>query len=154
MNRPAFRPWFVMALIFLLGIATGSLLTIGLGPRFMTPPGAQEMKNRWMMHLIHRLNLTADQQAKIQPIIADAETQIQSTHRDDVSRISGIIQAANNNISKVLTSDQQEELKKLESERERTFSGHMRGPGMHRPDGGNHHPPPDLPPPATSTNIP
>ena len=148
MNHFAFRPWFVMALIFLLGIATGSLLTIGFGPHFMKPPGAQEMKNRWMMHLTRKLNLTPEQQAKIQPIITDAEAQIQSTHRDDVSRISGIIQTATNSISKVLTPEQQEELKQLESERERTFSGHMRGPGMHHPDGGGNHPsppPPNMP---------
>ena len=135
------RPWFVMVLIFLVGIATGSLLTIGLGPVLMHPPGAQEVRNRWMMHLVHHLQLTTDQQTKIQPILNDAEQQIQTAHRDDVSRISGIIEAANSKISPLLNPDQQAELKKMEDERKRMFSGHGHGPGMHH---GDH---PDPPPP-------
>jgi len=124
------------------------LLTIGVGPLVMKPPGAQEMRNRWMMHLVHHLQLTADQQTKIQPILNDAEQQIQSVHRDDVTRISAIMQAANGKISVLLNPDQQAELKKMEADRERMFSGHLHGGGMHRPDDSDHPggPPPGGPP--------
>ena len=146
MKRFASRPWLVMTLIFLLGIGSGILLTIGLGPRFMGPPGPQEMRNRWMMHLTHRLNLTEDQQAKIQPIVTDAETQIQAVHHEDVTRISGILRAASGKISALLNPDQQAELTKMEADRERLFLGRMRGSVPHDmgpggPEGPGHGPP-------------
>jgi len=138
-----------MALIFLLGAITGSLLTIGLGPRFAPgPPGPQEMGNHWLMHLAHRLNLTDDQQGKIRPIVMDAETQIVSKHHEDVDAISKIMADANAKIAQVLNPDQQAQLKQMESERERMFHHHGHGPG---PDGDFHHPgpgdhPPEPPP--------
>lgn len=147
MNRIVSRPWLIMALIFVLGIGTGVLLTIGLGPRFTRPMGEQEMRNRWMMHLSHRLNLTPDQQSKIRPILDEAEAQILSVHHEDVSRVSGILQAANSKISALLNPDQRAQLAQMEQEREKMFSGRMHGgremapPGEH-PDG----PPPPPPP--------
>jgi len=146
------RPWIIMALIFLLGAITGSLLTIGFGSHFAPAPlGPQEMRNHWMHHLTNRLHLTDDQQAKIQPIIAEAETQIQSVHRDDVAKISGFMQQADENIKKVLNPDQLAEMEKMESERQRMFNGHMhgRGPG---PDGDFRHPGPDDNPPGPSAD--
>jgi hypothetical protein len=148
MKNLVFRPWFVMTLIFLLGTATGALLTIGLGHRIGPPPGAQEIQNRWMTRLTHRLHLTDDQQAKIQPIVTDAGLQIQSARRENIGRISGIMEAADKSISAMLDPAQQEELKKMERDREQFFSGRMHG--MHRlgPGGGGNEPPSGTPPPA------
>jgi Spy/CpxP family protein refolding chaperone len=152
------RPWIILALIFLLGAATGSLLTIGFGSRFAPgPPGLQEMSNHWMMHLTYRLHLTDDQQGKIRPILTDAEMQIGSAHREDIDRISKIMEKANARIADVLQPDQRVELKKMEQEREQMFSRHMHGHGhpgghdFHGP-GQDDHPPgpppgaPDAPP--------
>ena len=135
MTFRAVRPWLIMALIFILGGVTGSLLTIGLGPHFTQgPPGAQEMRNRWMTHLSWRLHLTDEQKAKIEPIVWDAEKRIEDAHREDVGRISGIMQAANASIKPILNPDQQAELEKMESERERMFSGpHARAGAWVRP---------------------
>jgi Spy/CpxP family protein refolding chaperone len=151
------RPWIIMALIFLLGAITGSLLTIGFGSRFApAPPGPQEMGNHWMMHLTHRLNLTDDQQGKIRPIVMDAETQIVLKHHEDVEAISKIMADANAKIAQVLNPDQQAQLKQMESERERMFHHHGHGAGpdgdFHRPGPDDHPPgpPPDQAPPADS----
>ena len=132
MSFQKLKPWLVMGLIFVVGMVTGASLMIGMGPHFRHPPGEREMKNHWMMMLVHRLNLTDDQQAKIQPILTDAENQIHSVHGEEIGRISKIMETANSQISSLLTPDQQTEMKKLESEREKMFSGHMggrRGPG-------------------------
>ena len=67
-----FKPWLVLAIIFIVGVVTGSALTIGLAPHFKHPPAPPQMKRHWMEYLTQRLDLTADQQAKIQPIVADA----------------------------------------------------------------------------------
>ena len=142
MSPRAVRPWIILALIFLLGAATGSLLTIGFGPHFVPPP-AREMGDRWMLHLTRRLNLTDDQQAKIQPIITKAAGEIQSIQRDDLGHISSIMKEANAGIAPLLNPDQQAELQKMEQERERMFLHHQHG---HGPDDFHHSGPDDRPP--------
>jgi Spy/CpxP family protein refolding chaperone len=159
------KPWLVLTVIFIVGIVTGSALTFSLASHFMRPPGEQQMKRHWMAHLTEQLNLTADQQAKIEPIVADATTRIQSMHHDEVERDSQIFKSANDQISALLTPEQKVELQKMESEREKMFSGHMRphgslhnGPGdMHYhngPDNGVTPPPPPAPGAQTNTVAP
>lgn len=146
MKMLVLRPWLVMTLIFLLGIGSGVLLTLGLAPHFFGPPGAKEMQDRWMMHLTHRLNLTPDQQTKIQPIIASASSRIQAVHQSDKGTISGIMAEATSQISALLQPDQREELKKMERNRERMFMDRNHGGHGMGPDSG--HRGPDGPPPA------
>jgi Spy/CpxP family protein refolding chaperone len=128
-------------------------LTIGLGPHFRHPPsepgppGAAQIGRNWMAHLTERLNLTADQQTKIEPILADAAAKIQALHRTEVEQGSQIFKSANSQISALLTPAQQVELQKMETEREKMFMGHMRhheGPGDGKPP----------PPPGAQTNAP
>jgi Spy/CpxP family protein refolding chaperone len=154
------KPWLVLAVIFVAGILTGAALTIGLGAHFMHPPGPRDMNRFWMAKLTRDLNLTPDQQSKIEPILADAATKIQSLHRDEVVRGSQIFKAANDQIAALLTPEQKVELQKIESDREKRFSEHLRpwgppheGPDEMRPPG-----PPDgmMPPPTapdTQTNA-
>ena len=120
------KPWLLLGAIFIVGVVTGSALTVGLGPHFMHSPGPRDMKKHWMTHLTQELNLTADQQAKIQPILTDAETKIQALHRDEMEHGAQIFKAVHDQISALLTPDQQVELLKVESEREKKFSDHMR----------------------------
>jgi Spy/CpxP family protein refolding chaperone len=155
-----FKSWLLLAVIFIVGVVTGAALTIGLGAHFRHPPGEQQMGRLWMTQLVQRLNLTADQQAKIEPILADAKTKIKSLHRDEVERGSQIFKAAHDQIAALLTPDQNVELQKMEAEREKMFSGHMRpwGPlpgGMHHHDGPDDGPmpPPPPPPPDGQTNA-
>src|SRR5271170_4480282 len=123
---PKVKSWLLLSVIFVVGVVTGSALTMGLAPHFMHHGAPPDIKNHWMMLLTQRLTLTADQQAKIQPILSEAENNIQSLHRDEVERGSQIIHDANDKIAAVLTPDQKVELQKLESEREKMFNGHMR----------------------------
>jgi Spy/CpxP family protein refolding chaperone len=154
-----FKSWLLLGVIFIVGILTGSALTFGLASHFMHPPGAQQMNRLWMMNLVQRLDLTTDQQAKIRPILTDAKIKIQSLHRDEVERGSQIFKAAHDQISALLTPEQKVELQKMESEREKMFSDHMRswGPSREGPGGMHHHGGPDdggmPPPPDAATNA-
>ena len=152
------KPGLVLGIIFLVGAVTGSALTIGLRSHFLPPPGEAQMKLHLMAHLTKRLNLTADQQAKIQPILADAATRIQAVQWDYLERGSQIFKSVNDQIAPYLTPEQKVELQKMESDREKKFSEHMRpwgdprgGPGGMRhhggPEGDMMSPPPPLPPP-------
>jgi Spy/CpxP family protein refolding chaperone len=144
------KPWLVLAVIFLAGILTGVGLTIGLGAHFKHAPEPRE-KMHLFDFLNHRLNLTADQQAKVQPITVDAETKLHALHHEELERGSQIFKAMDDQISVLLTPAQQAELQKVESDRQKMFSGHMHpwgapgGPSHHEGPGGN--PPPGSSPP-------
>src|ERR1700733_12887240 len=101
------KPWLFLALIFVAGIMTGVALTVGLGSHFRSESGPQQMKSHWMLHLTHQLNLTNDQQAKIDPILTDAENKIQAARKENMDTVSDIIQKTNAQIATILTPDQQ-----------------------------------------------
>lgn len=133
------KSWLLLTVIFVVGIVTGAALTVGLASHFLHPgPGMQQMKELWMMHLNTQLNLTADQQAKIQPLLNEAGNQIQALHREEVGRSFQIIKTTDEKISAFLTPEQKVALQKMESEREQMFIGRMRGwgPGPHGGPGG------------------
>ena len=96
------KPWLLLAVIFVVGVVTGSALTIGLGPRFMHAPGAQQMKRAWMAHLTQRLSLSEDQQTKIRPMIADADVKIHALHHDEIVRVSQIFKETDDQIAATL----------------------------------------------------
>lgn len=138
------KPWLVLSLIFLVGMVAGGALTLALGPILHGPPGEAEMRHNWMSHLTHRLNLTPDQQAKIQPILTNAANQIQAMHREEVGRISQILERTNAEIAPLLTPEQQNQLlgmqREMEKDRDRMIPGRMHpwgpphgGPGGMRP---------------------
>jgi Spy/CpxP family protein refolding chaperone len=144
---PKLKPWLFLSMIFVAGILTGSALTIVYSAHFLKPPGAQQMKSRWMALLTQRLNLTPDQQAKIAPILTDSDNQIQAARRDNMQTVSQIIEKTNSQIAAILTPDQQAALAKMSKEmmdrnRDR-FPGHMhQWGGPHGGSGGPGGPPP------------
>jgi len=147
----ALKPWLIMALIFGVGMVAGGSLVIAFHPGApLNPPGEQQIRAHWMMHLTHRLHLTPDQEAKIEPIIADAVNHIQAQHDEEVGKFGQIMDAANEKIALILTPDQQAMLKKMMSERPHEFPGRPHpwegpgpGPGAGFPHDGQ---PPGAPP--------
>ena len=155
MTLPSLKPWLVLAVIFLAGIVTGSALTMAWSSHFLKPPGAQQMKNRWLAHLTERLKLSPDQQAKIEPLLTDADNQIQSFHHEEMEHMAQIMEKTNSQIAAILTPDQQVELQKMmkefqaSHERDKMFPGHMKpkDPTHDGSDGGDKPPPPGQPGP-------
>jgi hypothetical protein len=113
-----------MGLIFVAGMVSGAALAISFRSAFTHPPGIQQLRNHWLTHL------TA------------AGNQIQALHHEEIGRISQIMATANQQISPLLTPDQQAELKTMESERQHTFSGHGHPWGEPHGDGGPEGAPP------------
>jgi hypothetical protein len=130
-------PWLALGLIFAVGMVTGAALTIGFGIITSHPPSETQIRAHWQGRLNERLNLTPDQQAQVGPILADAAKQIQTLHEDEVGRLAQIMQATNAKIIPLLTTAQKIELRKMERERQRYFSGQMPGWGM-QPHGPQH----------------
>ena len=160
------KSWLFLAVIFVAGIVTGSALTLWLAPRFMHHPGPSQLKQVWLAHLTRQLNLTPDQQAKIDSILTEADRNIQRARREEADNIAQIIEDTNKQIEPILTPAQQAELQKMqkdmERDRDRMFPGHKQrnwGPGgMGMPHGGpgdgmTPPPPAPPPPPSGSTNA-
>jgi Spy/CpxP family protein refolding chaperone len=135
---PKLKSWLLLGGIFVIGLVTGSALTIGLGPPFLHPPMDRDMKKHWLAHLTDKLALTANQQAKVEPILADAAEKLHGLARDEKQRGAQIFKSADDQIAALLTPDQQAKLQKMEEEREKMFGGHMHpfghgGPGDRMP---------------------
>jgi Spy/CpxP family protein refolding chaperone len=153
------KSWLVLVLIFIAGAVSGAALSLVLAPHFlhprMRPHDPARIKQDMMDGLTRELQLTPDQQGKIQPIIGDAARQMHDVHQDEVQRISQIFKLTNDQIAPLLTADQKAKLDKLEAEGGASpFFGHPPRP-WGEPDsrgGGNNGPPegdpgPGQPPP-------
>jgi Spy/CpxP family protein refolding chaperone len=166
------KPWLILAVIFIAGGFTGAALTMVLSGPFMHPPGMMppppDMQQRWLQHLSRQLNLTADQQAKIGPILQDTAAKMQKIHDEEFDKIRPILKASDDQIAAILTPGQQAALKQMIADREKAFEHRGRpwggphdGPGgMHfhdgEPGGGPYpggpmdQPPGNPPPPPTN----
>jgi Spy/CpxP family protein refolding chaperone len=71
-----------------------------------------------MEHLAKSLNLTPDQQSKVQPLIDQAKPQIIAIHKDAMQKTQGIIDSTMSQIRPILTPDQQKKLDALQKARQ------------------------------------
>lgn len=136
MKNGSWKAWLILSVIFALGVATGIGLTLILRPEpaLAGAPPPRETRAQVMQRLTRDLDLTPDQQAKIQPIIEASDAEI----RENVAHISRIVETTMEKIGPLLTPEQQAKLAQLRKDHERRFSDRLRmrafGPG-HRPRG-------------------
>src|SRR5713101_8563808 len=71
-----------------------------------------------MGHLTKSLNLTADQQAKVQPLIDQARPQIVAIHKDAMEKTHAIMDKTMSQIRPILTPDQQKKFDALQKARQ------------------------------------
>jgi Spy/CpxP family protein refolding chaperone len=76
-----------------------------------------------LQQLTAGLNLTPDQQAKVQPIIDQAEPKIAEIHREATQKMRAVMASAASQIRPLLTPEQQKKL----DENQRPRQGRMRG---------------------------
>ena len=71
-----------------------------------------------MGHLTKALNLTADQQAKVQPLIDQARPQIIAIHKDAMEKTHALMDKTMSQIRPILTPDQQKKFDALQKARQ------------------------------------
>jgi Spy/CpxP family protein refolding chaperone len=71
-----------------------------------------------LAHLTKSLNLTPDQQSKVQPLIDQARPQIIAIHKDAMEKTHAIIDKTMSQIRPVLTPDQQKKFDALQKARQ------------------------------------
>jgi periplasmic protein CpxP/Spy len=144
------RPWFavaVLACLLSLGLATGN----AFAQDQPAPPADQSgqsmgghMGGRQMpsvddqiKHLTKKLNLTADQQTKLKPILEDQRTQMEKIHSDSslsredrMSKMQSLRESSDTQIKSLLTDDQQKNFDKMRAEQQnRMKQWHKGGAG-------------------------
>src|SRR5438477_10682972 len=63
-----------------------------------------------LQHLTEKLDLTSDQQTKVQPILDQAKPQIAAIHQEAMQKMKTVIEGAVSQIRPILTADQQKKL--------------------------------------------
>jgi hypothetical protein len=85
-------------------------------------------------HLTKSLNLTADQQAKVQPIIDQAKPQLIAIHKDAMQKAQAVIDNATSQIRPLLNADQQ---KKFDAQQKARQDMHNAMKEMHEANSQN-----------------
>lgn len=157
------KPWKVVLAftgIFLAGVLVGGMATIRWGRNFaQRQPMGEQFAPRMMERLTSELQLTADQQAKIRPIIDARTTELRQLRRTTQKATANVLEHMQSDIAAQLTPEQKakfEEQLKKQRERMRRFMeerakrfkdrgehGGPGGPGEHGAGPGDGPPPDD-----------
>ena len=78
------------------------------GPKHEHGPGPKHHMENPLEHLSESLNLTAEQKAKVQPIIDQAKPQIAAIHQEAMEKMRAIMESTGAQIRPLLTPQQQE----------------------------------------------
>jgi Spy/CpxP family protein refolding chaperone len=97
-------------------IALGGIVAAQSGAAFGGGPGGWHGHGHQfgLERLTKTLNLTPDQQAKVQPIVDQARPQIIAIHKDAMQKTQGVISNAASQIRPLLNADQQKKFDDLQ----------------------------------------
>lgn len=73
-------------------------------------PGHRQRHAFGLRHLTGKLDLTAEQQTKVQPILDAAGPQMRAIHEEAMQKAKGVIDSSLSQIRPLLTADQQKKL--------------------------------------------
>jgi Spy/CpxP family protein refolding chaperone len=74
--------------------------------------------------LVNKLNLTSDQQAKVQPIIDQAKPQIAAIHQEAMQKAKAVMDSTTSQIRPLLTADQQKKLDDIQKAHQDMMNAH------------------------------
>ena len=133
-------------IVFAAGVATGAMFGAFHLRRHVVlgPPHSGDVGGRMKEHLRRALDLTSEQEAKIQPIVESTSTKLEAIRIETAERVRTVMEDSKREIAPFLTPDQQKKLEKLEAEHRKVMLHHGFGPGPHEK---HDHPHPPGPPP-------
>jgi Spy/CpxP family protein refolding chaperone len=91
------------------GLTLGGLTYLQAGEHGPGPgPNQHHIMGNPLEHLSESLNLTADQKAKVQPIVDQTKPQIAAIHQEAMEKMKAIMENAGTQIRPLLTPEQQQ----------------------------------------------
>jgi Spy/CpxP family protein refolding chaperone len=115
---------FAFLLVFIAGLTTGFFGTLHLRQHFLGPPHSGDVAGRMREHLRRTLDLTAEQEKKIAPIVDATTTKLEAIRIETAERVRGIMEESKRDLSPQLTPEQQKKFEKLEAEHRKAMLHH------------------------------
>lgn len=116
---PRLRNILIVAAIFVAGVVTGSVNSIGIGQRRAEHRlRVDNLRTTLMDILKSELELTPEQVGRVEPLVNQACEQYRALTLETVERAAQLVQVANDRIARELTPEQAARLKRLEEERQ------------------------------------
>lgn len=113
-------------LVFVAGAATGAFL----GLHHLThhvilgPPHSGDVPDKMREHFRRALDLTAEQENKIVPIIDATSAKLETIRVETAERVRTVMEESKRQVAPLLTPEQQKKLEKLDSEHRKMMSHH------------------------------
>ena len=121
---------FAFLLVFIAGVTTGCLFgALHLKKRHIIgPPHSGDVAGRMREHFRKALDLTAEQEAKILPIVDATSTKLEGIRIETAERVRAVMEESKREIAPQLSPEQQKKLEKLEAHHRKFMIHH----GFHR----------------------
>ncbi|HVF70353.1 MAG TPA: hypothetical protein VM940_01985 [Chthoniobacterales bacterium] len=126
-------------IVFAAGVATGAMFGAFHLRRHIVlgPPHSGDVGDRMKEHFRRALDLTPDQQTKIQPILEATSAKLETIRVETAERVRTVMEDSKREVSPMLSPEQQKKLEKLEAHHRKVMLHHGFGPHPKHP-----HPPP------------
>lgn len=130
---------FAFLLVFVAGAATGAFFGVHHLRHYVIlgPPHSGDVPDRMRDHFRRSLDLSADQENKIAPIIDSTSAKLEAIRLETAERVRTVMEESKRAVAPLLTQEQQKKLDKLESQHRKMMLHHGFLPS----------PPKDQPPP-------
>jgi len=108
---------FAFLLVFIAGVMTGCLFgALHLKKRHIIgPPHSGDVAGKMREHFRKALDLTADQEAKIMPVIDATSTKLEAIRIETAERVRAVMEEAKREVAPQLSPEQQKKLERLEA---------------------------------------
>src|SRR3977135_79093 len=105
-------------LVFVAGAATGAFLGLHHLKHhvILGPPHSGDVPDRMREHLRRALDLTAEQESKIAPIVDATSVKLETIRVETAERVRTVMEESKKQIAPLLTAEQQKKLEKLDTE--------------------------------------
>ena len=111
----------VLAVVTAGAIALGGFVIVQAQPG---PGGGGHGHAFGLQHLTDKLNLTSDQQTKVQPILDAAKPQIRAIHQEGMQKAKTVMDSTLSQIRPLLTPDQQKKLDAIQKAHQDMMNAH------------------------------
>jgi Spy/CpxP family protein refolding chaperone len=116
---------FAFLLVFIAGMTTGGFLCVHhLKRHFLGPPHSGDVAGRMREHFRRALDLTAEQENKIAPIIDSTTAKLEAIRIETAERVRTVMEQSKREVAPLLSPEQQKKLEKLEAEHRKVMLHH------------------------------
>jgi Spy/CpxP family protein refolding chaperone len=115
-----------LLLVFVAGAATGTFFGLHhlRHQVFLGPPHSGDVPDRMRDHLRRALDLTAEQENKVAPIVDATSSKLETIRVETAERVRAVMEDSKREIAPLLTPEQQKKLEKLEAQHRKMMLHH------------------------------